>query len=102
MVRKVLPLLLVALAMFSACSRRPSASTSTSTVVFIVRHAEKASKDDDPDISATGIRRAQNLVNVIGDPVVSAIYSSQYKRTQETAEPLSTHFGVPLTKIPVN
>ena len=57
-------------------------------MVVIVRHAEKAASDgNDPDLSPTGRARAQALARILNDSGITAIFTSQFKRTQETAAP---------------
>jgi broad specificity phosphatase PhoE len=73
-----------------------------STVILIVRHAEKASDADDSPLSDAGTQRAQALAGLAADAGVSAIYTTQFKRNQETAKPLSDRTGVALTQMPVN
>lgn len=82
-----------------SCSRPQSSS---STVVLIVRHAEKASDAEDSPLTEAGVKRAQALVRVAEDAGVSAIYSSQFKRNHDTAQPLSERLGVAVTEMPVN
>jgi probable phosphoglycerate mutase len=58
--------------------------------IFFVRHAEKATTGgDDMDLSEAGRARAESLATVLKDAGVSAIYTSEFKRTQETAAPLA-------------
>lgn len=73
-----------------------------STVVLIVRHAEKASDAEDSPLTEAGAQRAQALVRVAEDAGVSAIYSSQFKRNRDTAKPLSDRLGIAVTEMPVN
>lgn len=63
--------------------------------VFIVRHAEK-SKDHprDPNLSAVGLRRAQGLRRQLESVGITHLYSTPYKRTRQTLEPLAQHTGV--------
>jgi broad specificity phosphatase PhoE len=69
-----------------------------STVVLLVRHAEKAADGgDDPVLTPAGHERAKALLQVAGSAGVSAIYVTQYRRNHETAQPLADHLGVPLT-----
>jgi broad specificity phosphatase PhoE len=63
-----------------------------STTVYLVRHAEKERvnpRDDDPSISSAGQQRAKALASRLGAAGVTAIVTTQFKRTQETAEPLA-------------
>lgn len=66
-----------------------------STKVYIVRHAEKSTMPaKDPDLTAEGRARAQSLAGYLGKKQIKAIYSTQTRRTQQTAEPLSLQTGV--------
>ncbi|MEL7186443.1 MAG: phosphoglycerate mutase family protein [Pseudomonadota bacterium] len=62
----------------------------TTTVIF-VRHAEKVANVDDPGLSAAGQRRATELArqlvdaDVIPGKGVDAVYSTPFRRTEETA-----------------
>ena len=71
------------------------------TTVILVRHAEKIidPNNNDVDISAAGQARAQELIRVLGDAGLNAIYATQYKRTQETARPLADKLGLPVVQV---
>jgi phosphohistidine phosphatase SixA len=72
------------------------------TTIFLVRHAEKgAAQTNDPDLTESGRKRAEELAHVLKDANVKAIYTSQVIRTQHTAEPLATALGITITAIPV-
>jgi broad specificity phosphatase PhoE len=67
---------------------------SAQPVVVIVRHAEKAANGgNDPDLSSAGRARAEALARILKDSGITAIFTSEFKRTQETAAPTaaSTH-----------
>lgn len=73
----------------------------TTTVIF-VRHAEKAAiPADDPGLSAAGKQRAAELARQLVDADVvagvDAIYSTPFRRTEETAQPVATALGLPIT-----
>ena len=70
--------------------------------VFLVRHAEKALEGDtkDPELSPAGKERAQALAQIIKDVGVTAIFATELKRTQQTANPLAQLTGIPLTVVP--
>jgi len=65
--------------------------------VFLVRHAERTSEAADSPISEAGFRRARLLAEILSQSGVSAIYATEYIRTQQTAKPLSTLLNVPVT-----
>lgn len=92
-------ILLLAFGMLS-CSRPQQQQSST--IVLIVRHAEKASDAEDSPLTEAGVQRAQALVRVAEDAGVGAIYSTQFKRNRDTAQPFSTRSGVSVTELPVN
>jgi phosphohistidine phosphatase SixA len=71
------------------------------TTVVLVRHAEKNIEPDNPNpnLSPAGQARAQELVRILGNAGVTAIYSSQFVRTQQTVQPLANQLGLPVIKI---
>ncbi len=76
-------------------------SQATTTIIF-VRHAEKALQPaDDPGLSQAGKLRATELARqlVYADVVagVDAIYSTSYRRTEETVQPVATALNLPIT-----
>jgi phosphohistidine phosphatase SixA len=69
--------------------------------VVIVRHAEKASSGgNDPDLSSEGLARAETLAEMLKSSGVVAIFTSEFKRTIETAAPLAKSLGVTPVVIP--
>lgn len=78
----------------------PAAEASAITTVVLVRHAEKAAEpEQDPPLTGTGATRARELLDALGEAEVAAIYSTNYARTRDTAQPLSEVAGVPVTVI---
>ncbi|HEY5035556.1 MAG TPA: phosphoglycerate mutase family protein [Chthoniobacterales bacterium] len=73
-------------------------------VVFLVRHAERADADrkpeKDPDLSEKGKSRAEALARELRDAGITAIYTTEYKRTQETAAPLARSLGITPAIVP--
>jgi phosphohistidine phosphatase SixA len=67
------------------------------TVVYLVRHAEKTGADEDPGLSAAGRQRAGELAQLLGDRGIHAVYSTDFRRTRDTAAPLAERLGLPVT-----
>ena len=76
-----------------------STATAQSTI-FIVRHAEKADATKDPDLSEAGRVRAEALAKTLRDANITAIYATEFKRTQQTAAPLAKALGITVTILP--
>jgi broad specificity phosphatase PhoE len=76
-----------------------SNSFSQSTV-FIVRHAEKADNSKDAELSEAGRARAEALANMLKDSKISAIYTTEFKRTEQTAAPVAKALGLTVTTLP--
>ncbi|HKQ77571.1 MAG TPA: phosphoglycerate mutase family protein [Blastocatellia bacterium] len=72
------------------------------TTVYLVRHAEKAAEPAaDPPLLESGIKRAEELARMLGKAGIKSIYTSQYLRAKQTAEPLAKQLGISPTVIPV-
>ena len=76
-------------------------SQATTTVIF-VRHAEKATiPADNPGLNEAGKRRAVELARQLVDADViagiDAVYSTSYRRTEETVQPVATALNLPIT-----
>jgi len=81
-------------------------SQATTTVIF-VRHAEKAVvPEDDPSLSPAGQRRAAELMRQLVDADVvagiDAVYTTPYRRTEETARPIADALELPLNSYDAN
>lgn len=80
-----------------ACSgddAAPDAAPAMDTVVFVVRHAETTTDPVDPPLSAAGQTRAQALAARLTTANIAAVYSSQYRRTRDTAMVVADAAGV--------
>jgi phosphohistidine phosphatase SixA len=70
--------------------------SSCTTTIFLVRHAEKADNSRNPDLSAEGYKRADQLAILLKNEHIINIFSTDYKRTLETSIPLNkiTHSSI--------
>jgi phosphohistidine phosphatase SixA len=90
---KALALCLLVLVFVSVASAQP--------VVVIVRHGEKAANGgSDPDLSSAGRARADALARILKDSGIVAIFTTEFKRTQETAAPTATSVHVTPAVVP--
>jgi broad specificity phosphatase PhoE len=67
----------------------PCAAFADPTAIYVVRHAEKAAGGKDPDLTAEGQARAQNIATILQKAGIGHIFSTPYLRTQQTARPLA-------------
>lgn len=104
--RSLLPALLLSSLAFAQMptvktddSTKPAASTAKATTIFLVRHAEKAGPSGDVELSAAGEKRAACLAGALSGTKLDAIYTTEYKRTKNTAAPTAAKSGVTPTVI---
>ena len=80
-------------------------------MVILVRHAERADGGTpppgmtgpaDPLLSAAGETRAQKLAAMLAESGVTAIYTTEFRRTQNTAKPLAAKLGVTAQTVPAD
>jgi 2,3-bisphosphoglycerate-dependent phosphoglycerate mutase len=63
---------------------------SQNKVIVLVRHAEKTDgTSQDPELSAAGKERAQRLIKKVNKYRPKEIYSTDFKRTRDTVQPLA-------------
>ncbi len=66
--------------------------------VFLIRHAEREDEPrQDPPLKKEGVARSQELARLLGNAGIKAIFTSQFTRTKQTAEPLATKLGLTAT-----
>ena len=99
----LLGLLLVA--GFHSCAAAPnlsgSAQLSSARHVFLVRHTEREWEGEDPPLTAVGQARAQALAATLRDSGITAIITTQWRRTRDTAAPLAKLLRISPEVIPV-
>jgi phosphohistidine phosphatase SixA len=84
-----------------------AADAAAQPVVFLVRHAERAdagmaaakTPGADPDLSGAGLARANSLAAMLRDARISAVITTEFKRTQQTGDPVAKAAGIPITAI---
>lgn len=89
-------LLLAAAAAIVACAAPPPADAQTdATVVYLVRHAERAEDGtNDPPISVAGQARADLIAEMLRDARITHVHSTDLKRTRSTGMPLAEEAGL--------
>lgn len=93
-------LILLLLAAMFAPAARPNQEAFPVKTVILVRHAEKMDAPrEDPPLTEAGKTRAALLAKMLARAGVKAIYTSQFLRTKETAEPVAKQLGVASTTI---
>ena len=92
---RVQMLLFLLAACLVGCATAPEADTSYK--LYLVRHAEKQPDGSrDPVLTETGEHRYEQLANWFQDKDINDIWSSDYKRTRDTAKPLLSRLGLEL------
>ena len=82
-----------------------TASATAQSTIFVVRHAEKAAVAEgnkDPDLSDVGRARAESLAAILRDAQITAVFATEYKRTQQTAQPAADRANAKVTVFPAN
>lgn len=92
-----LPLSVFFCLLFSQCGTTQSGPQETElrqpTTIILVRHAEK-DFGDDPNLTEMGKERAERLREMLKETDIAAVYSTDFKRTIQTAEPVANERGL--------
>ena len=92
---KTIVLLLALLTLVAACKESGKinlAEKENTSVYYFIRHAEKDRSDStnkNPSLTIQGLERANNWAAFFKDKNIAAVYSTNYKRTQQTALPIA-------------
>ena len=79
------------------------AAADAAPLIFVVRHAEKVTTGgDNPDLSVAGQKRADALARILKDSQVTAVFVTEFKRTQETAAPTARAAHLSPIVLPAN
>jgi len=108
--KRIVSMVWVASAALVAVGLAPSVAEAQ--MVIVVRHAERAdggagapgaaamTAAPDPELSAAGKARAQALAAMLKDAGITAIYTTEFRRTIDTALPLSDELKIVSTTVP--
>ncbi len=94
-------LVVTLIAGLSACATQQTVNRSmpgTTTTIILTRHADRDAMAT--HINDKGRERAAALVDAVGHMPITAIYSPDYLRNLETAEPLAKHLGIETRIVP--
>lgn len=83
--------------LFLIFSLSSAVSFNSDTVIYIVRHAEKDitnPKDTNPDLNSEGRKRAKALNHYLRKVKIDAAFSTSFKRTMQTVEPVALRNGI--------
>jgi broad specificity phosphatase PhoE len=73
-----------------------------STLVFLVRHGEKAAEPaNNPPLTPAGQARARALGDALAGAGITTIISTPFERTLATVRPLATRLGVTVDTIQI-
>lgn len=72
------------------------------TLVIFVRHGERGSTGDDPELTPEGRARALALVEAVRDAKVQVVIHTPRIRTRDTALPVARHFGITPEVVPLS
>ncbi|AQG80639.1 SixA phosphatase family protein [Spirosoma montaniterrae] len=89
--RQLISLCLLLVVFLTSCS---------TTTVYIVRHAEKVDETDSTDLSVAGQQRAVALADTLASRGIDSIFTTPYRRTRQTAEPLAGRLGLRIATYP--
>jgi broad specificity phosphatase PhoE len=90
-------IILSAMLLFTITTVLTQESVEKTTTYFLIRHAEKVREnpsDKNPDLNERGFQRAENWKNVLKHVSIDVIYSTNYSRTLNTAEPIAKNFNL--------
>ena len=92
---KTIVLLLAVLTLVVSCKESGKinvAEKENTSVYYFIRHAEKDRSDPtnkNPSLTIQGLERANKWALFFKDKNIAAVYSTNYKRTQQTALPIA-------------
>lgn len=94
--KKYVLLVIFAFSIFASFAQEKNKEVTT---YYLIRHAEKnrANKNDkDPFLTIKGAKRAKRWAEVLSSANINVVYTTNYNRTKETAQPTATKNGLRL------
>jgi phosphohistidine phosphatase SixA len=79
----------------------PCVAMAQPSMIYLVRHGEKA-VGKDPELTAQGQLRAQNIATTLHRAGIQAIFSTPTTRTLQTAQPLAHRLNLPVQQYAAN
>jgi len=77
------------------------AAVASSSTVVLVRHGEKAAESGNPELTDAGRTRARALARVVRDLGIGVIYSTPFRRTEQTAAPVAVALDLDVTVVEI-
>lgn len=68
----------------------------TATTFMLVRHAETTGIGSNPGLSASGQARTEALQRSLGNVPLAAVFSTNFNRTMQTAQPVADDHALPV------
>lgn len=90
----------VAALLFLVAFAAPAPVASAQEAIYVVRHAERADQSADSPLSAEGVGRSYKLRDALKEAGVTTIFTSDLRRTIETAAPLAAATHVTARQVP--
>lgn len=82
--------------LLAVCAAMPLLASADTISIYVTRHGEKASDGKDPDLTPEGQQRARHIASMVKDAGIKQVFSTTYKRTQQTAQATADKLGVPV------
>lgn len=80
--------------LLAAALLAPGLAAADPSIIYLVRHGEKAADGKDPALTAQGKARAGNIAAILRSSGIEHVYSSTTQRTRQTAQPLAGALGL--------
>ena len=64
------------------------------TEYYLIRHSEKVDASKNPDLSEIGLKRAESWNKILQDVKFDAVFSTDFKRTIQTANPVARRLNL--------